>query len=261
MKVFITVLILVSSLGYSQNTIDINGCGPTSSSLISSISPNGPFPLSNTIFETSCNIHDLCYEPEGKAQATCDSDFLENLLTACEIYSGFNKSYCDWYAHNMYSAVDNFGENSVEFDLLSLFVNEQLKTVENVATILPQSLSSEIYNAGILGDEVKICGTVKNIAKFNSHFKLFLFAADKRELGELPANDFQLAWQPLLYKDYFALRTDEEKDFCLDTGGIIGIARNLSNLEGEYRLELWVNSSREDVGFKLTDFIEGKLAK
>ncbi len=111
MKVLIIILLLTISMGYSQNSAEINGCGPTSSSLISALSPNGPFPLSTTIFEESCNTHDLCYGPDGKAQASCDSDFLNNLLTACAIYTGFNKNYCQWYAHNMYAAVDRFGEN------------------------------------------------------------------------------------------------------------------------------------------------------
>ena len=249
MKSFIIALVLLCSLGNSQNTATVNGCGPTSSSLISALSPNGPFPLSTTIFEESCNTHDLCYEPDGKPQASCDSDFLANLLKACEIYSGFNKNYCDWYAHNMYAAVDGFGENSIELD-----------SINQIAIILPQSLKTEVYNAGILGDEFKICGLVKNIGRFNSHFKIYLFA-NTRQLGNLPDDDFQLAWWPLLYKDYFALRTGQEKDFCLDTGGLIGIARGLSDLDGGYRLELWVNSSRADVGFKLVDFIEAKISK
>ncbi len=125
---------------------------------------------------------------------------------------------------------------------------------------MPQTLLVEIYDAGILGQEIKICGKVKNISKFNSHFKLYLFDADRREAGKLPENEFQLAWQPLLFKDYFRLRTDEEKDFCLDTGGIVGIARNINNVD-LYRLELWVNSSRADVGLLLADFIEAKIAK
>ena len=252
MKAFIISLFLITPLVYSQNTADVNGCGPIGSSLISLLTPNGPFPLSTTIFEESCNKHDLCYEPSGKPQASCDSEFLANLLKACEIYSGFNKNYCDWYAHNMYAAVDAFGENSVELDAADL---------NQIAKILPQSLKLEIYDAGILGQEIKICGKLKNIGKFNSHFKLYLFAADSRELGELPDKDFQLAWEPLLYKDYFALRTGEEKDFCLDTGGFVGIARGLSDLHARYRLELWVNSSRAEVGFSLADYIEGKISK
>lgn len=248
MRVFIFSLFFIIAIGYSQNSTEINGCGPTSSSLISALSPNGPFPLSTTIFKESCNTHDLCYEPEGKPQASCDSGFLENLLTACAVYSGFNKDYCDWYAHNMYAAVDSFGENSVELDL----------DTKQIAKILAQSLVLEIYDAGILGKEIKICGKVKNITKFNSHFKFYLFDADKREASSLPEKDFQLAWQPLLFKDYFRLRTDEEKDFCLDTGGLIGVARNIDGVE-LYRLELWVNSSRADVGFKLADFIEGEI--
>ncbi len=250
MKALIIILLLTISMGYSQNSAEINGCGPTSSSLISALSPNGPFPLSTTIFEESCNTHDLCYEPDGKAQASCDNDFLNNLLAACAIYSGFNKNYCQWYAKNMYAAVDSFGENSVELDL----------NRKQIGKILPQTLLVEIYDAGILGQEIKICGKVKNISKFNSHFKLYLFDAARREAGKLPENEFQLAWQPLLFKDYFRLRSGEEKDFCLDTGGIVGIARNINDVD-LYRLELWVNSSRADVGLLLADFIEAKIAK
>ena len=252
----ILFLMVFIGLGSSQSTSPPNGCGPSNSPLLSSISPNGPFPISNTIFLDACNKHDLCYEPGGKPQASCDSDFLYNLKQACEIYDGFAKDYCLWFADNMYAAVDNFGENSIE---LVAEINQNSTTVGNLAVIESDSLSTEIYNDAIFGNEFKLCATLKNIARFNSHFKLYLFAAKDRTPGEAPDKDFQLAWFPILYKSYFRLRSGEEKRICLDTGGIIGIARNAQDLGGLYRLELWINSLRQEIGFKLADFIEGKV--
>jgi len=250
----ILLLMMFIGLGSSQNTSPPNGCGPANSPFLSSITPNGPFPLSSTIFFAACNKHDLCYEPNGKPQASCDLDFLNNLVQACQIYTGFAKDYCLWYADNMYNTVDILGESSIE---IAPQINEI--TQAKLALIKENSISTEIYNAGIFGDEFKMCATVKNTNRFNSHFKLYLFSAKDRKPGELPEKDFQLAWFPLLYKSYFRLRSGEEKDICLDTGGLLGIARNAPGLNGWYRLELWINSPRPEVDFKLAAYREGKV--
>jgi hypothetical protein len=255
----IIVSLLSVSLSQKQEQTT-NACGPSNLGFLSVLIPNGPFPLSLNLFEEACKTHDLCYSLNQleASQARCDQDFRESMLSTCAstyIEDNFTKGYCDALAGFYYSLVDGYGETSVALDLANYDLSEADKTIANFATL---ELNQATIVPSFSGDDLRLCVDFTNTSSINTHFKLFLYAAEDRSSGELPQDDFLLAWFPLFEEDSVFLRAKETQTLCLGTDGFIGIARNAAQLKGAYKLELWVDSARSDIGFKLADSLEGR---
>ncbi|MCA9837055.1 MAG: hypothetical protein KC422_09070 [Trueperaceae bacterium] len=242
------------ALSYPFCLAQTNGCGPQSLGFLSDFLPNGPFPLSNDLFLPACDAHDICYQLGGEAtQASCDQTFLTTMLAACTEHfpDPADLSYCTRTAHLFYSLVDQYGENSVAIhftpDPGSVAVAGLGELELNTLNILP----------GFTGQDLHICVTAKNTGKINTHFHLYLYAAKDRTDTDLPDDDLQLAWFPTFSYETLFLRAGSSQEICLGTDGFMGIARTLAQFEGQYRLELWVESRRFDLGLKRVDVLEG----
>ncbi len=254
MRYFLCLLLLFVSLSFGVAQERSNGCGPQWLGPLNVFIPNGPVGLDGDLFRPACDAHDFCYFLKDDAtQATCDTAFLNTMLGFCSVYSDDDLTYCVDTANLFYSLVDQFGEAAVSTRFTP---NEASNSIHDFAKL---ELKSVTVLPSFAGDDLSLCVDVSNISSVNTGFKLRLFAADDRVMGELPEGDFWLAWYPLLeYKSFF-LRSGETTAVCLGTDGFVGFARNISQFRGSYKLELWVDSSRRDVGLKLVDVLTGKL--
>ncbi len=91
-----------------------NGCGPENGPSVPNywtfynlFGKTDVFPFVN-----ACNPHDICYGTLGSNRATCDTQFLNNLLNICSTYSTSwaSRTYCQGLAYTYYYAVAWFGQ-------------------------------------------------------------------------------------------------------------------------------------------------------
>ncbi len=92
-----------------------NGCGPSALYLYTLIP--------NTIsywhfwrgwetfnFTNACNAHDICYDGSGVPRSTCDSRFLNDMLSVCSRgWTWGSRTWCNTAAYTYYSSVVTFG--------------------------------------------------------------------------------------------------------------------------------------------------------
>ncbi len=253
MRYFLCLVLIWASLSFAVAHERSNGCGPQWFGPLN-IVLNGPMGLEGNLFREACNAHDLCYFlKQDNTQAGCDNEFLETMQRSCELYleQEDDFAYCMSSAAFFYSLVDNYGETAV---VTRFQADKETNSIEGFAKLELRSLT---VLPSFAGDDLRLCVDVTNTSSVNTGFKLRLYAADDRTLGELPEGDFWLAWYPLLEHNSFFVRSGETKAVCLGTDGFVGFARNISQFRGTYKLELWVDSSRRDVGLKLTDVLTG----
>ncbi|GIQ83689.1 hypothetical protein KIPB_005045 [Kipferlia bialata] len=70
--------------------------------------------VSDMVFGSECELHDLCYAAPGNTQDACDVAFYQNLMSVCQ-YGGIAsvlKRDCELLAYTMYSAVHLIGKQS-----------------------------------------------------------------------------------------------------------------------------------------------------
>jgi hypothetical protein len=117
-KIFIFLLVLALMMSavpsvFAGYTPTANGCGPENGPSVPNYfyyyrlwGPTDVFPFIN-----ACNPHDICYGTLGMSRATCDNQFLSNLLAICSANgrSWASRTYCQGLAYTYYSAVALFG--------------------------------------------------------------------------------------------------------------------------------------------------------
>jgi hypothetical protein len=96
---------------------DYNGCGPdggVDTKLFGKhdLVPDNPFELGN--FYNACKGHDCCYGRCGSAKATCDSNFYNDMVAACQskwpgdgVLDVAGQYWCEQVARVYYNAVAN----------------------------------------------------------------------------------------------------------------------------------------------------------
>jgi hypothetical protein len=120
MRKFLTVALLfvfiLSSFqtSFAAYTPTANGCGPENGPSVPNYWYfwNGFWSGTDTFpFVLACNAHDICYGTLGMSQSTCDTNFLNNLLSICNRYgtTWASRTYCSGLAYTYYGAVATFG--------------------------------------------------------------------------------------------------------------------------------------------------------
>jgi hypothetical protein len=93
----------------------INGCGADGTSQV----VQNIFQKRYSLFTPACDNHDACYQTCNRAKATCDANFRDTILTACDKkYPGFinasKRNACRLDAAVIDQSVRSFGEGAYE---------------------------------------------------------------------------------------------------------------------------------------------------
>ena len=89
-----------------------NGCGPGDTP-IGALVPNNPNFIACATFRDACNQHDIGYSTCNKPKKETDSEFLQNMLAACDCISDPDqRASCEDNANLYYLAVSNFGDGA-----------------------------------------------------------------------------------------------------------------------------------------------------
>ena len=83
---------------------DTNGC---------STPANAPLPF-RQLFTPSCDVHDVCYNTCENGQGSCDTEFRDNMESACLGYHYAHRNDCFVWSTKYYLAVSRFGRSNYE---------------------------------------------------------------------------------------------------------------------------------------------------